>query len=430
MKNKNHIFKLYNYCNRVYDLYQKISQISDGRINPEIKLPPVVLVVILSLMSGLHSFYTMGEAIKDGDFDKFFRNINLPSDDTIKDVLLNLELKDLRKIAADIVQKARHNKSLKSNTIDGLKVVAIDGTHTFSMSSERLGKNASLEVKHKNDDGEVISREFEEHAVGASFVGKGLSPILKIKKRKKGEGELTLAKKLVDELNRDHFQYCDVIVADSLYINAPFINRVLSNNKEAVVRVKQENNLIKDAKGLFKGKEPDHIYKDVTPKDENIVCGSLYDLEIWEEENFIWSEVNQPLRVLKVKETKKKVNASGEVLEKETQTCYFVTTMEKSRLKAFTVWKIAHRRWDEENGVFHWLKTYWNFDRRYSAEPGVIQAMYYLYIIANNLFLLYLYRNLRSYDPKKETRKKFIRRFYKGLITLKEPLYYPGVDPG
>ena len=49
---------------------------------------------------------------------------------------------------------------------------------------------------------------------------------------------MTAAKKLVDELNGDHYQYCDVIVGDSLYINAPFINEVLRNNKNVVVRVK------------------------------------------------------------------------------------------------------------------------------------------------------------------------------------------------
>lgn len=429
MKNKNHTLKLCNYCNRVYDLNQKISQISDGRVDPEIKLPPVILIVILSLMSGLHSFSAMGEAVKDGDFDKFFSNTKLPSDDTIKDVLRKLNLEDLREIAASIVQKARYNQALKSNTIEGMKVVAIDGTHIFSMSSERLGENAQKR-EYKDEEGNITAVEYEENAVGASYVGEGISLPLKLKRRPQGEGELTTAKKLVDDLNRDHYQYCDVIVGDSLYINGPFINRVLSNNKEVIVRVKQENNLKENAEGLFKGKAPDHTYENVTPKDKRIVSGILYDLEIWEEENFIWSSVEKPLRVLKVKETKKKVNASGEVLEKETQICYFATTMEKSRVDAFTVWKIAHRRWDEENGIFHWLKTNWDLDRRYSHEPEIIQAMYYLYVIAYSLFLLYIHRNLRSFDPKKETKKKFIRRFYKGLITLNQPLYYPGITPG
>ena len=50
-----------------------------------------------------------------------------------------------------------------------------------------------------------------------------------------GKGELTAAKNLVRELNRDHHQYCDVIVADSLYINAPFINTCLRNNKDGEI---------------------------------------------------------------------------------------------------------------------------------------------------------------------------------------------------
>jgi len=429
MENKNYTLSCYKYCNRVYGLNQSLSQIKDGRTNPTIKLPEILLTIIFSLMAGLHSFNSMEEAIKDGDFDKFFNNLHLPSADTFTYALLTIGLNGLRKLAAFIVQKARHNKSLNNNTIDGLKVVAIDGTHTFTMRSKKIGKNAH-KVEHKNDDGEITSVDYREKAIAASYVGKGFSPILKINRISKGEGELTAAKKLVNELNRDHYQYCDVIVVDSLYINAPFINTVLRNNKDVVVRVKQENNLIKDAEGLFKNRKADHIYKNVTPKDKDAENGTLYDIEIWEDEGFEWSDVEKPLRVLKVKETKKVVNAAGEIVKEEIQICYYATTMEKSQLKAFTVWKIAHRRWDEENGVFHWIKTYWKFDRRYSSDPVVIQAMYYLYVIAYNLFHLYIHRNLRNFDFKRETKKKFLRRFYKGIITLKKPLYFSGVSPG
>jgi hypothetical protein len=124
------------------------------------------------------------------------------------------------------------------------------------------------------------------------------------------------------------------------------------------------------------------------------------------------------------------INKDGEIVEEETTTHYFATTIEKIQLKAITAWKIAHRRWDEENIVFHWLKTYWNFDHIFSSDPHIIQAMYYIYLIAYNLFHLYIYRNLRTFDFKKGTKKTFLRRFYKGLILLNEPLYYPGASSG
>ena len=321
MKNKNHTFNCYTYCNRVYDIIQKISQIDDQRVNPKIKLPPIVLTVIFSIMSGLHSFHAMEGAIKDGDFDKFFNFAALPSADTISYVLSKIDLNDLKEIVISIIQKARYNKSLKINT-------------------------------------------------------------------------------------------------------------VLRNNKDAIVRVKQENNLIENAEGLFQDTEADYSYENVTPKDRNLGRGILYDIDIWDAEGFSWSDVDQSLRVLKVKERKKKVNASGKLIKEETQISYFASTMEAKQLKPFTVWKIAHRRWDEENGVFHWLKTHWNFDHIYSHDPHIIQAMYYLYIIAYNLFHLYIHRNLRSFDPELESKKKFMRRFYKGLVTLPEPLYYPEFKAG
>jgi hypothetical protein len=367
----------------------------------------------------------MEDAIKDGDFDNFFKGANLPSADTISYALKHTSLDDLREIAVEVNQKARYNKSLNANTIDGLKVVAIDGSNVFSMESQRLGQRAH---KYEHNDGKSV--KYHEKMIAASYVGEGFAPILKMERIDAGEGELTAAKKLVRRLNRDHHQYCDVIVVDSLYINAPFINTCLRNNKDVVVRVKQENNLREDAEGLTKNKEPDHVYRNIHPGDDKRTTGTLYDIKIWDEENFNWSDVDKPLRVLKVEERKKVVNKDGEIVEEETTTHYFATTMEKIQLKAITAWKIAHRRWDEENSVFHWLKTYWNFDHVFSSDPHVIQAMYYIYLIAYNLFHLYIYRNLRSFDFKKGTKKIFLRRFYKGLILLNEPLYYPGASSG
>ncbi|WP_114457230.1 hypothetical protein [Halanaerobium sp. DL-01] len=99
----------------------------------------------------------MEDAIKDGDFDKFFENTNLPSADTISYALKHADLDDLRQIAVDTIQKARYNKSLNANTIDGLKVVAIDGSNVFSMESERLGKDA-----HKYEHKDVKSTKYYE----------------------------------------------------------------------------------------------------------------------------------------------------------------------------------------------------------------------------------------------------------------------------
>jgi len=124
------------------------------------------LTVLFSLMSGLHSFNAMEEAIKDGDFDKFYSNITLSSADTIPYALIR----------------------------DGLKVVAIDGTHVFTMRSERLGKDAH-KYEHTDDNDEIRSIDCREKAIVGSYIGEGFSPIIKMNQIAKGEGEATAAKK-------------------------------------------------------------------------------------------------------------------------------------------------------------------------------------------------------------------------------------------
>lgn len=54
----------------------------------------------------------------------------------------------------------------------------------------------------------------------------------------KDEGELTGGKRLVEQLRKRQGHFADVIVADALYLNAPFINTIKENGLEAVIRLK------------------------------------------------------------------------------------------------------------------------------------------------------------------------------------------------
>ena len=69
----------------------------------------------------------------------------------------------------------------------------------------------------------------------------------------KDEGELTGGKRLIQRLRKRHGHFADLIVADALYLNAPFINTVLSCGMETVIRLKDEKRLIfKDALQWFR----------------------------------------------------------------------------------------------------------------------------------------------------------------------------------
>lgn len=68
----------------------------------------------------------------------------------------------------------------------------------------------------------------------------------------KDEGELTGAKRLIRRLKKRHGHFADVIVADALYLNAPFINTLKECGLETVIRLKDERRLLfQDAESMF-----------------------------------------------------------------------------------------------------------------------------------------------------------------------------------
>jgi len=64
---------------------------------------------------------------------------------------------------------------------------------------------------------------------------------------------LTPAKRLLQQLHKQHRHFADVIVYDALACNAPWINAVKFYNIDSVVRVKNKSlTIVKDAKAALK----------------------------------------------------------------------------------------------------------------------------------------------------------------------------------
>ena len=71
-------------------------------------------------------------------------------------------------------------------------------------------------------------------------------------KSKDGSGKDKGESGLIERLRKRHGHFADVVVADALYLNAPFINTLKENGLEGVIRLKDERRrLFQDAEGLF-----------------------------------------------------------------------------------------------------------------------------------------------------------------------------------
>ena len=407
--------RFFTYSTKVMGLEQQLTSIKDGRINPQHSLVSILAKTMACIVTGKPSFNQMEKVINEGTLSKVGGS-NKPSADTISYALKRASINSLDTANDAIITQARRNKSLAQTTVEGYRVCAIDGSGIFSTYSERLGGDLHY---RKGVHGETIKEPiYLEHALAVSYVGgSGPKPILTLRRIPSGKGETTVAIETLKELYNRHYRYCDIITVDALYAKAPFLNEVLTQNKDIVVRVKQDRyNIIQDANALFDQREPDEIHTRIRRGEKHV----YYDLEIWDDEDFTsWEQVHQPLRCLRVRVTRTSEDATGRVLKEESYITHLVTSCAKQTVPALTVWKIAHARWDIENTGFHFLKHHFKLEHAYSYAPAVTEAMLRLFVMAFNLFQLFVRRNLRSFNPKRHTLLEIIRQIHNGLVEIR-----------
>ena len=394
---------------RVYKIPQKTKGLPDKRERKSIPLFNIVMPVLLFLMLQYESFHTVFSAPES--MSKRLRNCikgKIPKVDAVRDLLSRIDPEEIQKIHEEMIDTVKKNRIFREGTIGGYVVAGIDGVELFSSTK----KSCPDCLTRKNRAGET---EYFHRSVVCMTVGKSPHVILgqeMLKPRdgaEKDEGELTGGKRLIERLRRRHGHFADVIVADALYLNAPFINTIKENGLETVIRLKDEKRLIfQDAEGLFnrgKGKKE--------PFQRGKKTIEVRDLSKFEIENCPYR-----LRVVRYHESWKE---NGKDVERR---MWLVTTLEQTDHRV--LWEMMNRRWDIEENGFHQLKTYYHAKHCYCHTA--VETIFNLMIIGFNLRELYLYRRIQKFEGSGITRKSVSRIFQDELLTekIKQILYETG----
>ena len=284
--------------------------------------------------------------------------------------------------------------------------------HTIFSAPESMSKRLKNCLSRKKHTGET---EYFYRSVVCMIIGKSPHVILgqeMLKPRDgsgKDEGELTGGKRLIEQLKKRHGHFADVIVADALYLNAPFINILKENGLEGVIRLKDERRMIfQDAERLFKQDEG---------KKASFWKGKK-KIEVWDLSGFKMEGCPYKLRVVRYHEQWKE---NGKETERF---MWLVTTLEAADYRV--LWEMMHRRWDIEENGFHQLKTYYHAKHCYCRDA--VETIFNLISIGFNVRELYLYRRSRNFAGSGISRKSINRIFCDELLTekVKQILYEKG----
>ena len=244
---------LLHYLSNVYDLGGEIKKLRDNRTNPKITTSAIAFTLLIGFMLKIRSFNQLDDWLEHNDFKRIApRKMRLPRIDAIRDSLKVIEIADIVALHHSIIRTSIQNKLVRIGTIDGYKVVAFDGVELFE-STKKSCDNCLTRVITD------VPHYFHRSIAGA-YVGQDPHIIIgqemlkpKLDSASKDEGELTAAKRLLQQLHKKHHHFADVIVYDALACNDPWINAVKSYNIDTVVRVKNMTlNIVTDAKATFK----------------------------------------------------------------------------------------------------------------------------------------------------------------------------------
>lgn len=332
----------------------------------------------------------------------------LPSADTMGRVFSLIDLESIRLSIHYVYSRLKRNKALKKT--HGFSVLILDG-HEHSSSYLRCCPGCLKRRVHTREDERI---QYYHRNVMAMLSGQEFPVLLDVEEQKEGENEVSAALRLSERVLRLYPRAFSVVVADGLYLEAPFFNLFLEHGKHVIAVLKDERrDLMEDARGLFQYEQPQVQIEGKTKR------------LIWDIEGFTsWESLGRKVRVVRSLETRTVCRQRTGKEEVETSEWIWATTLSQEEASTETIVKLGHSRWLIENRALNEMVTYWHADHVYKHHPNAIAAFWLTLMLTLNLFRAFVYLNIKPCLRFRHTDLYFARLIFAGLyegIYLKIP---------
>jgi len=342
------------YGRKVFDLAQHLGRIRDGRKSSKKATAPLIATTVFFCgLLRIRSFNALEPKLAE---KPFLSLVDAPPDieklcsaDTLGRVLRTMGMDGLRSLCDHIVTRAERNKVFREGWIGALRYVAVDGWEPIPSYNRHCSNCLVRRVGRKQPGGTVeeVDQYYHRYVVAMLIddrfdMALDFEPLLPNDLRPPGaakddedEGELTAAKRLVRRVKQT-YGWLDVVVADSLYANGPFLTLVKELRMGSVIIAKKENDEpLKEALRIWDRQPPQRIFEDAENK-ERIELWDCHELETL-------SSYKGAIRIVRGRVTDLKNPAAT-----PKTWCIFVTG-KAMKLSAHQVLRVARGRWHIEN---------------------------------------------------------------------------------
>jgi hypothetical protein len=402
--------RLVAYGCKVFGLGSWLGRVVDSRRAPRTAAGLVAAVVFYTGLLRIRSFNALEPRLAEKPFLRLVgaaaETQRLCSVDTVGRSLCRMDLQSVRAILVSMLHKAERNKVFREGWHGALRYVAIDGWEPFCSRYRHCLECLARWVKVKGKDGTLLEVTEYYHRYAVAFLiderfdlavdfepllpkdlrplsAKGKGPTARLVKTALDEGEQTAATRLVRRVKQT-FGWIDVVVADALYANGPFLTTLDSLGLGAVIIAhKETDEPLREALHLWADQPPHKIVEDEKAH-ERIALWDCRDLETL-------STYKGKIRCVRGSVTRLK-----RPQEPPSTWCILVTG-KATRLAPEKVLAVARARWHIENTAFHQWTTRWRLGHVFRHHPDALRSLFWLFLAAFDLLTLFQYLQLRSY---------------------------------
>lgn len=401
----------------MFGLAEHVRRLRDSRRRPQISTSAVWMSTFALFVLRFRSFNAFEQELRRPRVWEAWIGPRKPSADTLGRVLAQMDLASLRGMLLDVHRRMWRAKALRTLAGERMRVVAVDGHELWSSRARCCPKCQTRRVK--TADGRVT--EYYHRVVVAQWVDVSIPVILDVELVKPGEGEVVAARRLLDRLLSCYGRLIDVITGDALYLEAPFCQQMKDAGKSFIVVMKQEaRDLYQDADGLRSLVAPAVLSSDATTTRlwdfEGLTSFSTFGTAV----RVVWAEEEHAGNV---------VVAGEKELRTDEHRWAWVTNLPGTTVRATTIARWGHHRWDIENCGFNELAALWGMDHCFIHEATAIVAVLLTLAMALAVTFLFFERNLKPEARRHLTRLALAGRFREEIAAFRGISLWPAPEP-
>lgn len=398
---------------KVFDLFGLVAAQPEGRQHPRHPWVEVFTALLLGAAGQMGSLLQIEAACRRGWLQ---RRVGPISDNTLVYAMAHQDPAQMFALSCAVARRIKRNRLLGSRWARGWVVAAVDGfeiCHSYSRCCTACLERR-LERKVAGQTQTLI--EYYHRLVMVVVVSGPLPVPLGLRFQQPGETEvacaLALLEDLIAQLGRRYF---DILVADALYLQSPFIRRLEQLGLRWVISLKNNQpDLAASAERLLVGPPQGS---------ERLAEGQL---DYWYLRELYWPAADRSVSVLKTvrRRLQRDTASGGKKLRprrqrhqiEEVTTNYYASNLELGLVPPLFLYQLGRSRWRIDTEVFQTLAVDCHIKHAAAHQPTALPIWTMIRVLAYTLSLLFYHRQVLSHGGR--NRPQTFREFAWALRQL------------